>query len=93
MKRHETVAACLFRSRSHAPLSFFSVLSSGMRRLRHCRESAESSISTWLSRSDVVVFVNGLPLGLMKLKNPTDENVTLRGAYNQLQTYKSGRCS
>jgi type I restriction enzyme R subunit len=39
-------------------------------------------------RPDVVVFVNGLPLGLMELKNPTDENATLRGAYNQLQTYK-----
>ncbi len=35
-------------------------------------------------RPDVVVFVNGLPLGLMELKNPTDENATLRGAYNQL---------
>ena len=40
-------------------------------------------------RPDVVVFVNGLPLGLMELKNPTDENATLRGAYNQLQTYKN----
>ncbi|MEJ7872387.1 MAG: type I restriction endonuclease, partial [Rubrobacteraceae bacterium] len=40
-------------------------------------------------RPDVVVFVNGLPLGLMELKNPTDENATLRGAYNQLQTYKA----
>ncbi len=40
-------------------------------------------------RPDVVVFVNGLPLGLMELKNPTDENATLRGAYNQFQTYKA----
>ncbi len=40
-------------------------------------------------RPDVVVFVNGLPLGLMELKNPADENATLRGAYNQLQTYKA----
>ena len=39
-------------------------------------------------RPDVVVFVNGLPLALMELKNPTDENATLRGAYNQIQTYK-----
>lgn len=39
-------------------------------------------------RPDVIVFVNGLPLGLMELKNPTDENATLRGAYNQIQTYK-----
>ena len=40
-------------------------------------------------RPDVVVFVNGLPLALMELKNPTDENATLRGAYNQIQTYKN----
>ncbi len=40
-------------------------------------------------RPDVVVFVNGLPLGLIELKNPGDENATLRGAWNQLQTYKS----
>jgi type I restriction enzyme R subunit len=36
----------------------------------------------------VVVFVSGLPLGLMELKNLTDESATLRGAYNQLQTYE-----
>lgn len=39
-------------------------------------------------RPDVVVFVNGLPLGVIELKNPSDENATLEGAYNQLQTYK-----
>lgn len=38
-------------------------------------------------RPDVIVFVNGLPLGLLELKNPTDEHATLRGAWNQLQTY------
>jgi type I restriction enzyme R subunit len=40
-------------------------------------------------RPDVVVFVNGLPLGLLELKNPGDENATLKGAWNQLQTYRS----
>src|SRR5215217_2550996 len=40
-------------------------------------------------RPDVVVFVNGLPLGLMELKNPADEDATIRGAYNQIQTYKN----
>ena len=40
-------------------------------------------------RPDVVVFVNGLPLGVVELKNPGDENATLGGAFNQLQTYKS----
>ncbi len=39
-------------------------------------------------RVDVVVFVNGLPLGLLELKNPGDENATIWDAYNQLQTYK-----
>jgi type I restriction enzyme R subunit len=40
-------------------------------------------------RPDVVVFVNGLPLAVIELKNPGNENATLAGAYNQLQTYKS----
>ncbi|WP_058555959.1 type I restriction endonuclease subunit R [Thiohalocapsa sp. ML1] len=40
-------------------------------------------------RADVVVFVNGLSLGLLELKNPGAENATLAGAYNQIQTYKA----
>lgn len=40
-------------------------------------------------RPDVVVFVNGLPLGVIELKAPGGENATLTGAYNQLRTYKS----
>lgn len=40
-------------------------------------------------RPDVVVFVNGLPLGLIELKNPGDENATIKGAFNQLQTYRN----
>ena len=40
-------------------------------------------------RPDVVLFVNGLPLGLIELKNPADEDATIRTAWNQLQTYKS----
>lgn len=39
-------------------------------------------------RPDVVVFINGLPLGVIELKNPTEENATIKGAFNQLQTYK-----
>ena len=39
-------------------------------------------------RPDVVLFVNGLPLAIMELKSPGDENATLEGAFNQLQTYK-----
>jgi len=40
-------------------------------------------------RSDIVVFVNGLPLGLIELKNATDENATIWSAYAQVQTYKA----
>lgn len=39
-------------------------------------------------RPDVVVFINGLPVVVIELKNPGDENATLQGAFNQLQTYK-----
>tara|TARA_Y100000590_G_scaffold74928_1_gene82766 strand:- start:1152 stop:4250 length:3099 start_codon:yes stop_codon:yes gene_type:complete len=37
---------------------------------------------------DVLVFVNGLPLGVIELKNPADEHADIWSAYNQLQTYK-----
>ncbi len=39
-------------------------------------------------RPDLVLFVNGLPLILIELKKFGDENATVRGAFNQLQTYK-----
>ena len=38
-------------------------------------------------RPDVVVFVNGIPLGMLELKNPGDEDATMKGAWNQIQTY------
>ena len=40
-------------------------------------------------RPDVVLFVNGLPLGIIELKNPADEDATIWTAWHQLQTYKS----
>jgi len=40
-------------------------------------------------RPDLVVFVNGLPLSVIELKNPADEQATVRNAYNQFQTYKA----
>ena len=40
-------------------------------------------------RADVVLFVNGLPLGLIELKNPGDPNATIWSAWRQLQTYKA----
>jgi len=40
-------------------------------------------------RLDVVLFVNGLPLAVIELKNPADENATVWGAFQQLQTYQA----
>src|SRR5690554_3691829 len=40
-------------------------------------------------RPDVILFVNGLPLVVMELKNAVDENATIRSAYKQIQTYKA----
>jgi len=40
-------------------------------------------------RPDIILFVNGLPLVVMELKNPADEKATLDKAYQQLQTYQS----
>ena len=40
-------------------------------------------------RPDVVLFVNGLPLGVIELKNPADEDATIWTAWQQLQTYKA----
>lgn len=39
-------------------------------------------------RPDVVLFINGLPLVVIELKNAADENATIGAAYKQLQTYK-----
>ncbi len=40
-------------------------------------------------RPDVVLFVNGLPLAVIELKNPADENATIWSAYQQIQTYQA----
>lgn len=40
-------------------------------------------------RPDIILFINGLPLIAIELKNPADENATVKTAYNQFQTYKS----
>ncbi len=39
-------------------------------------------------RPDVILFVNGIPLVVVELKNPADENATINSAFRQLQTYK-----
>ncbi|HEY3332006.1 MAG TPA: type I restriction endonuclease subunit R [Capsulimonadaceae bacterium] len=40
-------------------------------------------------RPDILLFVNGLPLAIIELKNLADANATVKGAWNQLQKYKS----
>ena len=39
-------------------------------------------------RPDVLLFVNGLPLVIIELKNAADENATIESAYKQIETYK-----
>lgn len=40
-------------------------------------------------RPDIVVFINGLPLAVIELKNPANEKTNTTAAYNQIQTYKT----
>ena len=40
-------------------------------------------------RPDILLFVNGIPLVLIELKNAADENATIRKAYDQIQTYQA----
>ena len=42
-----------------------------------------------IKRADIVLFVNGLPLVVIELKNATDEKTTVKSAFQQLQTYKA----
>ncbi len=39
-------------------------------------------------RPDVILFINGLPLVVIELKNPADQNATVQSAYRQIETYK-----
>ena len=43
----------------------------------------------YIRRPDIALFVNGLPLALIELKNPADEDATIRTAWQQIQTYKA----
>ena len=45
-------------------------------------------VETSERRPDIVLFVNGLPLAVIELKNPTDEKATVLTAFRQIQTYK-----
>ena len=39
-------------------------------------------------RPDILLFINGIPLVIFELKNPVDEDATVRTAFNQIETYK-----
>jgi type I restriction enzyme R subunit len=43
----------------------------------------------WLVVNQLEIDVNGLPLAVLELKNPTEEKADIWAAFNQLQTYKS----
>ena len=45
-------------------------------------------VETSERRPDIVIFINGLPLAVIELKNPTDEKATILTAFRQIQTYK-----
>ncbi len=64
-------------------------------------EFTDASANEWLAvnqysikgakytrRPDIILFVNGLPLVLLELKNPADEKADIWKAYDQIQTYK-----
>ncbi|PAJ91382.1 type I restriction endonuclease subunit R [Burkholderia ubonensis] len=65
-------------------------------------DSANPTANEWLAvnqfaikgphhsrRPDVMLFINGLPLVLLELKNPSDQNADIWKAYDQIQTYKA----
>jgi type I restriction enzyme, R subunit len=54
----------------------------------HCTNQYTIIENNVNKRPDIILYINGLPLVVIELKNPTDEKATLKTAYNQLQTYK-----
>lgn len=44
---------------------------------------------TYTRRPDLIVFVNGLPLIVIELKNPTKANTSIQAAFRQIETYKT----
>ncbi len=51
---------------------------------RHLSHSSNSN-----KRPDVILFINGLPLVVIELKNPVDQNATISSAFKQLETYRA----
>ncbi|MEC8067257.1 MAG: type I restriction endonuclease subunit R [Pseudomonadota bacterium] len=40
-------------------------------------------------RPDIICFINGLPISVIELKNPSDERTDVWSAFNQIETYKN----
>ncbi|MCB0032469.1 MAG: type I restriction endonuclease subunit R, partial [Anaerolineales bacterium] len=59
-----------------------------IRRDSHLHHQAADLEGTY--RPDILIFVNGLPLAVIELKNTGDEQATTEKAFHQLQTYKQG---
>ena len=51
-------------------------------------ESSPSGDRGVNKRPDIILFVNGIPLVVIELKNPADEKATVKSAFRQIQTYK-----
>ena len=55
----------------------------------HVVDQLTISGSRFSRRPDVIIYINGLPVVVIELKNMTDEKATIETAYNQLETYKN----
>ncbi|MDA9917721.1 type I restriction endonuclease subunit R [Pontimonas sp.] len=51
--------------------------------------SVQTDADAGTRRPDIVLFLNGLPIGVVELKNPSSEDADIRQAFEQLQTYKA----
>ena len=40
-------------------------------------------------RLDIVIYLNGIPISIIELKNPSDEKTTIENAFDQIKTYQS----
>lgn len=52
-------------------------------------ESKDARPNVSPKRPDIILFVNGIPLVVIELKNAADENATVHSAFRQIETYKS----
>lgn len=51
--------------------------------------SVQTDADSGTRRPDIVLFLNGIPIGVVELKNPSSEDADIRQAFEQLQTYKA----